>query len=122
DLTRRGLNRERVAVGPAAPAEIQDRLARAVARQLGLRAVRVEDPQPRDVSALVRLRQQQDPVRPDSRVGAAEQPNALRRELEREVCRLDDDVVVAERLPLLESHERGILAGALALTAADPAT
>ena len=48
DLAGRGLDRELVLVGPAAAAQVEDRLARAVARQLGLRAVRVEDPQARD--------------------------------------------------------------------------
>ena len=46
DLAGGGLDRERVGVGPAAAAQVQDRLARAVAGQLGLRAVGVEDPQP----------------------------------------------------------------------------
>src|SRR5205085_2667891 len=62
------------------------------------------------------------PVVVATRVVSRAQPRARGCGLEREVCRLDDDVVVAKRLPLLESHERGILAGALALTAADPAT
>ena len=55
DLARPPSDRERVAVGPAAPAQVHDRLARAVARQLGLGAVRVEDPQRGDEAALVGL-------------------------------------------------------------------
>ncbi len=58
-----------VGVGPAAPAQVEDRLARAVARQLGLRAVRVEDPQARDEARLLGFGQQQDPVGEDSRCG-----------------------------------------------------
>ena len=45
DLAGGGLDRERVGVGPAVAAQVHDRLARAVAGQLGLRAVGVEDPQ-----------------------------------------------------------------------------
>ena len=63
DLPCGGLDRERVGVGPAAPAQVQDRFTGAVARQLGLRAVRVEDPQPRREPGLVSGRQQQDAVR-----------------------------------------------------------
>ena len=45
DLAGRRLDRERVAVGPAVAAQVHDRLAHAVAGQLGLRAVGVEDAQ-----------------------------------------------------------------------------
>ncbi len=51
-----------------APAQVQDRLARAVARQLGLGAVGVEDPQPGDEAGLVGLGEQQDPVGEHARV------------------------------------------------------
>src|SRR6185437_6646038 len=46
DVTRRGLDRERVGVGPAAPAQIEHRLAGAIPGQLGLGSVGVEDAQP----------------------------------------------------------------------------
>ena len=52
-------------VGPAAAAQVQDRLARAVARQLGLGAVGVEDPQPGDAAGLVGRREQQHAVGED---------------------------------------------------------
>jgi hypothetical protein len=54
-LTGHGLDREGVGVGPAALAQVHDRLARAVAGQLGLRAVGVEDPQVGHEAALLRL-------------------------------------------------------------------
>ena len=50
-------------------------------------------------------REQEDAVRADPEVAVAEEPDALRRELERERGLLDDEVVVTERLPFLESHE-----------------
>ena len=108
DLAGRGLDRERSRVGPATPAEVQDRLAAAVARQLRLGAVRVEDPQPSDVAGLVRLREQQDPVGGHARVRRADRAHAGRRQLERQRGGLDDHVVVAERVPLLELHARAV--------------
>ena len=45
-----------VSVGPAPPAQVQERLARAVAGEPGLRAVRVEDPQARRRSRARRTR------------------------------------------------------------------
>ena len=95
---------KRVLVGPAAAAQVQDRLARAVAGELGLGAVRVEDPQARDEPRLVGLGEQQDPVRADAGVRRADAPDPRRRQLERERALLEDHVVVAERLPLLEVH------------------
>ena len=53
---------KRVRVGPAAAAQVEDRLAGAVARQLRLRAVGVEDPQPSHEPGLVGRGQQQDAV------------------------------------------------------------
>src|SRR5947199_347564 len=45
DLSGGRLDRERVLLGPAASPQVQNRLARPVTRQLGLRAVGIEDPQ-----------------------------------------------------------------------------
>ena len=94
-----------VAVGPAAAAQVEDRLARAVARQLGLGAVGVEDPQVGHVRGVRRRREQQHAVGERRRSA----PSHSRRtraggELERELVALDDQVVVAEGLPLLEAH------------------
>ena len=94
-------------LGPAVAAQVHDRLAHAVAGQLGLGAVGVEDAHLGDEAALVGLAQQQDAVRAHARVGRAEGADALGRELERELAFLDDGVVVAERLPLLEAHGAG---------------
>ena len=47
-----GQDRERVLVGPAGLPQVEDRLAGAVARELGLGAVRVEDPQLGDVAVV----------------------------------------------------------------------
>ncbi len=54
-------------VHPAAP-QVERRLAGAVAGQLGLRAVGIEDPQLGDMVAARRARQQQDPVGADPEV------------------------------------------------------
>ena len=74
-----GADRELVAVGPAAAAQVQDRLARAVARQLGLRAVGVEDPQ---VGHVLRARPARRAAgrrrRTDAEVGVAEPAHARR--------------------------------------------
>ena len=86
--------------------QVEDRLAHAVAGQLGLRAVGVEDPHLRYEAGLVGLTQQQDAVGAHARVRGAEDPHPRGRELERELPFLDDGVVVAERLPLLETHGR----------------
>src|SRR3954447_15059970 len=111
-LPRGGLDRERVSVGPAVSAQVHDRLARAVARQLGLAAVRVEDAQARDEAALRRLVEQQHAVGADAHVRLAEAADAGGGQLERQVTPLDDDVVVADRLPFLELEScRGQAAG-----------
>ena len=104
DLPRDRLDRELALVGPAGAAEVEDRLARAVARELGLRAVRVEDPQPGDEAGLVGRRELEHAVAARAGVPVAEPPDALGRERERERVALHDQVVVAERLPLLEPH------------------
>ena len=75
--------------------------AHAVAAHLGLAAVGVEDAQ-REACLAGLLADQQDAVRADAEVAVAEQAHALRRELERELLRVEHDVVVAEALPLGE--------------------
>ncbi len=62
DRTGGGADREDVRVGPAVPAQVEDCLARSVAGQLGLRAVRVEDPQLGDELRVVAAREQQHTV------------------------------------------------------------
>ena len=69
DLARRGLDRELARVGPAGAAQVEDRLARAVAAELGLGAVGVEDPQARDEARLVGRRQHEHAVGADARCG-----------------------------------------------------
>src|SRR5205085_10409787 len=64
----------------------------------------VEDPKSRDVTRLVRLGQQQDPIREHSGMPGANGADARRRELEIQARGLNDRVVIAERLPLLEVH------------------
>ena len=59
-------------------AQVEHRLAGAVARQLGLRAVGVEDPQLGDVAVVGGLDEQQDAVRADPEVGLADPPDPLR--------------------------------------------
>ena len=76
----RRLDRERVGVVQPLPAQVQDRLARAVARQLGLGAVWVEDPQPGDERPPLgrRVGEQQDPVGEHAGVGCADRPGSGR--------------------------------------------
>ncbi len=50
-------------------AQVEDRLARAVARQLGLGAVGVEDPQPGDEARRVGLRELEDAVGAEAACG-----------------------------------------------------
>ena len=66
-----GQDRERVGVGPARRAQVEHRLARPVARELGLRAVGVEDPQLGDVAASGSAASSRMPSEPT--------PNAVRR-------------------------------------------
>ena len=70
-----GLDRERVRVGPAALAQVQQRLAGAVARQLGLGAVGVVDPQPGDVAGLVGRGEREHAVGADAEVAVAQPPH-----------------------------------------------
>ena len=81
-------------------AQVEQRLAGAVARQLGLRAVGVVDPQPRDVAGLVGGREREHAVGADAEVPVAQGAHLVGVD----AGRLDDEVVVAERLPLLELH------------------
>jgi hypothetical protein len=105
-LARRGAHGEAVVLRPAVAAQVHDRLAHAVAGELGLRPVRVEDAHFGYDFRLVGLAQQQDAVGAHARVRGAQNPHPRRGELERELTLLDDGVVVAERLPLLEAHGR----------------
>jgi hypothetical protein len=77
------------------PAQVQDRLARAVAGQLGLGPVGIEDAQLGDEAGLVGVGEQQDAVGAHAGVGRAQLGDALRRELEGELGLLEDHVVVA---------------------------
>ena len=61
-----------VGVGPAVAAQVEDRLAGAVAGELGLGAVGVEDPQLGDELRVLAAREQQDPVGADPEVRVAE--------------------------------------------------
>ncbi len=106
DLAGDRADRELAPVGPAAAVQVHDRLARAVARQLGLRPVGVEDAQVGDESGLVGLAQQQDAVGADAEVAVAQRahPIGAQRRASRRCS--SDEVVVAQRLPLLEG-DRG---------------
>ena len=104
DLPGRGLNGEGIALRPAVAAQVENRLASPVTGQRGLGSVGVEDLQPSDVTALARFGQQEDPVGEDPRVGGAQRSDAGGREGERQRGSLEDEVVVAEGLPLLEEH------------------
>ena len=83
DLAGRGLDRELARVGPAGAAQVEDRLARAVAAQLGLGAVGVEDPQPRDEAGLVGRREDEHAVGADARVAVAQRAHELGRSARR---------------------------------------
>ena len=104
DLAGGGLDREGVGVGPAAAAQVHDRLAGAVARELGLRAVGVEDPQLGHEAALARAARAAARRRRRRRVGVAQPATRAGVSSKGSSSRLDDEVVVAERLPLLELH------------------
>ena len=94
-------------VGPAARAQVEHRLAGAVARQLGLRAVRVEDPQLGDVARRRRpARAAGSPSEPTPKCGSQIRRTRSGVSSHGSVVALDDHVVVAERLPLLEPHRR----------------
>ena len=58
-------------------AQVEDRLAGAVARQLGLGAVGVEDPQLGDVAVVRGRREQQDAVGADAEMRLADAPDPL---------------------------------------------
>ena len=68
-----------VRVGPAVAAQVEDRLAGAVAGQLGLGAVGVEDPQLGDERRVLAAREQQDPVGADPEMRVAEPLDPRRR-------------------------------------------
>src|SRR5947209_1069713 len=104
DLARGGLDRKRVLLGPAVAVQIEDRLAGAVARELGLGPVRVEDLQPSYGVRLLGPMKHQHAVGPHPAVDVTQAPYVPGRKRERELLRLEDQVVVAQRLPLLEPH------------------
>ena len=86
-------------------AQVEDRLAGAVARQLGLRAVRVEDPQARDEAGLRRARRARARRRRRARsAGRTAAAPARAVSSNGTLGGLDDEVVVAQGLPLLEAH------------------
>jgi hypothetical protein len=70
--------------------------ARAVAALLRLAAVRVEDAHA-EVRA-VGWRHEQNSVRTDATMAVADETDGLRRDLERDLRRIDHDVVVAEAM------------------------
>ena len=70
-----------VLVGPAVAAQVEDRLAGAVAGELGLGAVGVEDPQLGDELRVLAAREQQDAVGADPEVRVAEPLDPLRVQL-----------------------------------------
>src|SRR4051794_32484681 len=100
DLAGPRLDAERVGLGPPVAPEVEDRLARPVPRQLRLAAVRVEDRQPRDEARLRGLVEHQHAVAAGPEVRVA-QPLDLARG---QALLLEDEVVVAQGLPLLEAH------------------
>ena len=104
DRPRRREDREGLRVGPALAAQVEDRLAGPVAGELGLGAVGVEDPQLGDEPRVLAAREQQHPVGADPEMRVAEPLHPGRGQLPGELLRLEDQVVVAQRLPLLESH------------------
>ena len=104
DLARGRAHAEAVVLGPAGAAQVHHRLAHAVARQLGLRAVGVVDAQVGHEAPLVAGTQQQEPVGADPGVGRAERADPLRGQLEGQLALLHERVVVAQGLPLLEAH------------------
>ncbi len=115
DLARDGLDREGVGVGPAAVAQVEDRLAGAVAGQLGLRAVRIEDAQAGDEAGLVGRLELEHAVGADAEVAVADVAHELRRH-----GLFDDHVVVAKGLPLLEPHALIFTAGPAPLSRRRP--
>ena len=68
-------------VGPAVAAQVEDRLAGPVAGELGLGAVRVEDPQLGDELRVLAAREQQHPVGADPEVRVAEPLDPARGQL-----------------------------------------
>ena len=102
-------DREDVLVGPAVPPQVEDRLARPVAGELGLGAVGVEDPQRSDELGIVTARQQQHPVGADAEVRVADPLHPRLGQLPGQRLGLEIDVVIPQRRPLLESHEPSLV-------------
>jgi len=76
----------------------------AVARELGLAAVGVQDPHPGRGAV---PRDHQDAVAAGPHVGMADPLDAGRRQLQRKVGLLHHQIGVADAVPLLETHGRG---------------
>ena len=112
DLARDRLDRELARVGPARAAQVEDRLAGAVAAELGLRAVGVEDLQARDVAGLAGRVEHEHAVGADAGVAVAQGADRIGLQRRVQPGSLDDHVVVAQGLPLLEAHARRTLRGA----------
>ena len=102
DLARPDGDDDLVGAAPAGQPAGGD--ARAVPRELGRRAVRVPDD---DLGARpVGGEHLEDPVRADAEVVVAEPPDERRLQRAADVSPLDEQVVVAEPVPLRESHRR----------------
>src|SRR5919106_2816953 len=98
------VDREAALIRPAMQVYVERRLAGAVARQLRLRAVGIEYPQLRHGVILAMPSEQQDAVRADAEMGVADPFYPLRRQLPGQDLGVEDQVVVAKRLPLFEVH------------------
>src|SRR5271155_1834460 len=121
DRPRGSVNRELVLLRPAAVAQIHDRLARAVARQLGLRTVGVINPQVGHICGVLRAGELKDAVGEHAEMPLAEPSHPRRRELEGQLVVLDDQIVVSQCLPLLKSHLVSLRSGSalVGITAAE---
>src|SRR5262249_2691310 len=75
---------------------------------LGLGAVGIEDSKVGDEVRVLAARKEQHAVAADPEMGVAEARDPGRGELPGKPIRLEDQVVVAEGLPLLESHRRSL--------------
>ena len=100
DLAGLRLDAERVGVGPAVAAQVQDRLARAVARQLGLEPSGLKIVRRATKPGSSGWVSTSTPSAPGPKCGSHSRstwPGSA-------AMLLEDEVVVAQRLPLLEPH------------------
>ena len=102
-------HREAVIGRPSVPAQVHHGLAHAIPGQLGLGAVRIVDAHLGHAAALIGLADQQNAVRADPGVRRADRAHAPGSQLERQLTFLDDHIIVAQRLPLLDVHGAGTL-------------